>query len=415
MSEKSDPPRRKPKPLQRLSVGTLVAFQIALGLVALVAVNFLSGRYFEQRDLSRGSQFTLSELTTNLLESEPLRDRERPVRMIVALRKSSPHFSRIRATTQAYAAGAGDRLSLEFVDPVRDGERAFEIAEAYGHIFVDDVVLIDARPAQQADAVESDLPATASAHVKIIPVEEMLVFRTDGPNQRTLLGYQDEDVLSSMLRSALEGTARRFYFLADKSQLQDASENTPWATLSNTLRRQNIALTPLRLSDLERIPDDAEGIALVAPQYDLEPHEMEMLNDYWARPRAALLVVLDPVHRPRPCPGLPPGKRRSRCETTASSPSAGEARARTSSPPSPSAPSSTTSIPTWKGRRPCSKEAPAVLRFGKALRTSSTVALPLSPSSRLRRWLLGRDAIQMRRTPDFNPRVDFGQSRPRPG
>ena len=307
----SDSPSKSPspkqaKPLHRLSIGTFVVVQIALAAIILLTANYLSALYHQDRDLSRGNEFSLSPLTKKLLRSDPVKSRAQPIRMIVAVRKSSEHYNRLRAMTEAYEHKSRGAVTVEFVDPIRDGDRAFEIAEAYDHIFVDDVVIIDARsdqappadPAEPAEPAAERPRAAASPHIKIIPLEEMLVYRTDGPNKRSLIGYQDEDLLSSLLRSAIEGQARRFYFLADKSQLQDASENTPWSTLSNTLRRQNIALTPIRLSDYDRIPDDAEGLALVAPQYDLEERELEMLQDYWARPRAALLVVLDPVHRP---------------------------------------------------------------------------------------------------------------------
>lgn len=300
---------KKPRPIDRFSVGTLVVLQLVLATVALLTGNYLSGLYHRDRDLSRGHQFSLSPLTLNFLSSKPVTSRPTPIRMIVAVRRSSPHYNRIRATTQAYADHAHGHVAIEYLDPLRDGDRAFEIAEAYDHVFVDDIILIDARgesptpsgpdPTGKSAPTGKATPSNAdSPYIKIIPLEEMLVYRTDGPNKRSLIGYQDEDLISSMLRSALEGQARRFYFLADKSQLQDASENTPWSTLSNTLRRQNIALTPIRLSDFDRIPDDAEGLALIAPQYDLEERELEILKEYWARPRAAILVVLDPLYRP---------------------------------------------------------------------------------------------------------------------
>ncbi|NNM29752.1 MAG: hypothetical protein HKO57_09520, partial [Akkermansiaceae bacterium] len=206
-----------------------------------------------------------------------------------------------------YARLANGALEVEFVDPVRDADRALEIADAYQHVFIEDVIIVDAVPAPPAPAA-GDAPGEAqeppgreeerNARIRFLPVEDMLVYRTDTRKQRRLVGYQAEDLLTSDLIAAVEGQPRRIYFLADKSQLQDGAENTPWSVLSGTLRRQNILLTPLRLSDTGRIPEDAEGVALIAPQYDLDEREEQILRDYWERPRSALLVVLDPVHRP---------------------------------------------------------------------------------------------------------------------
>ena len=76
----------------------------------------------------------------------------------------------------------------------------------------------------------------------------------------------------------------------------------PWVLFQDlmvVIEKQNIALVPIKLSDIDRIPEDAQGVALVAPEYDLdEEREMPMLREYWERPRSALLVILDPAHRP---------------------------------------------------------------------------------------------------------------------
>lgn len=300
MSDSPDKSKAPPPSLPRLKIGAIVAIQVVLAGVALLGANYLSSTHHRSRDLSRLEQFSLSNWTRKLLDSDLMKERQNPVRLIIAARKSSPHYVRLRTIAEQYQKLSEGRLSVEFIDPLRDADRAFEIAEVYDHIFHGDVCIIDARSGDEPVFVtDEDGKKTSSKHIRFIPVEEMLVYRAD-PTKRgnPIYDYQDENLISSSILSALEGTARRVYFLADKSQLRDSSENTPWATLSNTLRLQNILLEPTQLSNIDAIPEDAEGVALIAPQYDLDEREIGILRDYWSRPQASLLVILDPVHRP---------------------------------------------------------------------------------------------------------------------
>lgn len=292
---KANPPRS----IRRLAVGSVVLIQLVLAAAALLSGNYLAATHHRNWDVSRNNEFSLSPLTVKLLTSDALRNRDRPVRIIAAIRKSSRHHTRLRAIGEEYARRSRGTVEIEFIDYVIDTDRAYQIAEAYDFTFVDDVFVIDARTGDKSAPKDPEQarPA-ASPHIRFIPVEEMLVHRTDGPNKRTHVGYQDEDLLTSTLRGALEGTPRRFYFLADKSLIQDSSIDTPWDTLATTLRRQNVLLTPIRVSDTESIPADADGVAIVAPQYDLDDRELAVLEEYWNRPRSSLLVILDPIHRP---------------------------------------------------------------------------------------------------------------------
>ena len=166
------------------------------------------------------------------------------------------------ALQPALPVHAGVCLIMADIEPLKPSNTGWLVADMVTDTFAFGWARTETDPDTE-DSESKPAPVANSPHIKIIPLEEILVYRTDGPNKRTLIGYQDEDLISTLLRSAIEGKSRRFYFLSDKSQLQDASENTPWATLSSTLRRQNIALTPIRLSDYDRIPDDAEGLALI--------------------------------------------------------------------------------------------------------------------------------------------------------
>ncbi|MGA0846721.1 MAG: hypothetical protein ACO3RV_09285, partial [Luteolibacter sp.] len=68
---------------------------------------------------------------------------------------------------------------------------------------------------------------------------------------------------------------------------------SPVDQVREILRYQNIELLELNLSQIGEIPDDVDGVAMIAPAYDLTESESDALVRYWSRPRSALFFLLD--------------------------------------------------------------------------------------------------------------------------
>lgn len=285
--------------LARLTTGKLAIVQLVLACVLFVALNYLAGTNHQTWDLTQSKEFTLSNQTRVLLKSDQLQKRDDPVKIIAAIRKGSTHTVRMRAMLEEYERLADGMLEVRFVDPDLETDSALEIEDTYSAL-VEEVIIIDAVPPlpevpKEAPADRAKrLEALRQAHIQYISVESMLVFRMEG-TERILAHYQDEDQLTAGIRRALEGKPRRFYLLADKSQLASSGEDTPWEFLSRTFATLNISLVPVRISELQQIPADAAGVALIAPRYDLDEREKGLLSAYWNSPSASLLVVLDPT------------------------------------------------------------------------------------------------------------------------
>lgn len=290
--EESEAPRR-------LSIGSLAIVQLVLICLLFLALNYLAGTNHRTWDLTQSEEFTLSNQTRVLLKSEILQKRAEPVKIIAAMRKGSTHSVRLRAMLEEYERLADGMLEVRFVDPDLETDSALEIEDNYAAL-VEEVIIIDAvppipdppkeAPADRAKRVE----ALRQAHIQYLSVESMLVFRTEG-TERILAHYQDEDQLTAGIRRALEGKPRRFYLLADKSQIASSEDDAPWEFLSHTFATMNITLVPVRVSELQQIPADAAGVALIAPRYDLDEREKDLLSAYWNGPNASLLIVLDPT------------------------------------------------------------------------------------------------------------------------
>jgi len=303
MSEPPSEPKAKPaRPLNRWSVGTLSVLQIVFLAITLVALNYLAENHFQRIDYSREGNYTLSPRTKNYLKGQDLSEHEKPIKWIMAFRRSSPFYERVRAIAEEYARLSDGKIELEFVDPLRSSDRAQEVIAAYGLPLTKDLIIMDARkddgPVSSEETVSSDDPEAdkkpsriLNPNIKIVVAEDMVVYTTVD-NQRRPTGFQGEDVLTARLVESIEGRARKMVFLSDKSRIDIENENSPLKSLQSTLLFQNVELRGINLSGLEEIPADVEGVAMVAPKYDVTDAELAVLEKYWNSPRAALLILL---------------------------------------------------------------------------------------------------------------------------
>jgi hypothetical protein len=293
------PTKPKPaRPLNRWGLGTLSVLQTALLAVSVIALNYLSLHHHRALDLSRTRDYSLSPATMRYLGSEVVQDRGKPIRWIMSYRRSAPFYERVRALAEEYARHAAGRIELEVVDPLRSPDRMQEIAAAYGLTMMRDLVIIDAR-SDDSPAITEDANRikTLNPHVRLVLAEDMAVFSTaDG--QRRISGFQGEDVLTSSLVAAIEGRAKKMALLADKSRIATGGDFSPRKALEDTLRFQNVELPELHLAEVADIPHEVEGVLLVAPKYDLTDDELAVLERYWNRPRAAILVMLEAGNTP---------------------------------------------------------------------------------------------------------------------
>ncbi len=300
MSEALPEPSKKPaRPLNRWGMGTLAILQIVALAALLISLNYLGYSQYKRYDASRSSDYTLSSSTKRYLSSDALTKREKSIKWIMAFRRSSPFYERVRALAEEYSRLSNGKIVLEVVDPLRSPDRTQQVTAAYGIPLLKDLMIIDARLDDSSISTEDKSGnRILNPNVKLIIADDMAVFATED-KQRKITGFQGEDVLTARLVESIEGRARKMYYLADKSRLSAEGENSPMKSFQNILTFQNIELSGINLSDISEIPADAEGLALVAPKYDFSDAEISVLEKYWNRPRAAMLVLLKPGDTPQ--------------------------------------------------------------------------------------------------------------------
>lgn len=313
ISEAASKPKGKPaRPINRWGLGVYSTLQVVFMAIILIALNYLAAHHFTRFDLSRDGAYTLSGKTTGYLK-ETVREREKPIKWIMAFRRSSPFYERVRALAEDYARLSGGKIELEIVDPLRSADRTAEVAAIYGLPLTKDLIIMDARTDDGPVSTEEKIKGSAqdptederpvrilNPHVKVIVAEDMAIFTTENTKQRItkITAFQGEDVLTARLVESIEGRTRKMVFLADKSRLDGDGEKSPMKSLQDTLMFQNVELKGINLSGLAEIPADAEGVVMAAPKYDLTEAETAVLENYWNRPRAAMLLLLKPGDTP---------------------------------------------------------------------------------------------------------------------
>ena len=305
---------RPVRPIQRVGRSITVIVQLVLFSIVVISANYLSCARHTRIDLTESKDFTLSDMSEKLISSDRVQKRETPLRIIAVIRRSSPHYTRMLNLLDEYQSQGGKAITLEFVDPARQTDRTLEIANTYNQPYIEDMIIIDGRKKEvlpsavknsetsnetTSDEDSAKTPLVTknkelSAHVRTVRVKNLYIEELDQFKQRYIAAWQDEDIISSSLLGALEGTPRKIYFATDKSNLEASDGNPAWRILAEMLWQQNILLEPLRLADIDSIPDDASGVALIAPQYDLDDRELKIITDYWDRPQSSILVTLDP-------------------------------------------------------------------------------------------------------------------------
>jgi hypothetical protein len=261
--------------------------------VSVIALNYLAVHHYARLDLSRSADYSLSSATGRYLKSKALRGRGKPVKWIMAYRRSSPFYERARALAEEYARLSKGGIELEIVDPLRSPDRMQEVTAAYGLTLVRDLIIIDARmDASPVITEDASQTKTLNPHVRLVVAEDMAVYAT-AEGKRKITGFQGEDVLTAALVSAIEGKPRKMALLADKSRMEARDGPSARKSLEDTLRFQNVELGEIQLADIAAIPADVSGIVLAAPKYDLTDAELAVLERYWERPRAAILVLID--------------------------------------------------------------------------------------------------------------------------
>jgi len=90
--------------------------------------------------------------------------------------------------------------------------------------------------------------------------------------------------------------------LEDKCEFDSDKGGSPlWQQAAQIFALENIYLKRIRVSQISKIPDDADGLALIAPTIDFTESELAVFSEYWNRESSSIFITLTPN---KPLPNL---------------------------------------------------------------------------------------------------------------
>lgn len=257
---------------KRYGIGVNVAVQIILALALFAGINRLGYYHYTRWDLSPSQDYTLSESTLNYLNSL-----SRDVQISVIFGRDAKVYGEVFSLLEEYRLHGRQRVKLRTIDPVRDIERAEQLKADTGLSLAQNGVLI-----------------RCGNNKRFITEEELVVRESGTSTNRQIIEFRGEDAISSALISVVEGSVRKFYYVVGKGSRTDASMSDAYSAAVELGKQQNFEVIPVNLSEISRIPDDADGLLIFGARYDLSEREIAMVRDYWQLKRSGIFIMLDP-------------------------------------------------------------------------------------------------------------------------
>lgn len=264
--------------------------------VIVIACNYIGCKEYARKDLTEEQRYTISERTINVLSSERVQKRETPIRIIFAFKRSTPNYPRMFSLLEEYIRYGKGKIEVEYFDPMRQPNRAREISQIYGVDFNQNLCVVDARrdPTVSLKTFEED--RSDRKHVRIRPGATFIKYETLPDETRRAVALMMDEVVCSAITEAVEGDMRRMYVVEGKGGVS-RDDQTLLSTIGEITNSLNIQLSWVNLSGVETLPEDAEGLLIVAPQTDFTEDEIRVVREFWERDgRNALFVALDPTN-----------------------------------------------------------------------------------------------------------------------
>ena len=296
-SEEKQAPKKKPSiaKINRFSMGLTITIQLILAFICVCLFNYLTADKHLRKDLTQDSKYTLSDFSLDFLKGHQLQNHNGDIKIFIIAKPSPLYTQRLRSLLEEYARHSAADIEVEFIDRVKDANRLNEISAIYNKSFFEDSMLIDARTEEEktkVDDPEFKASTVSLSRIRQFALKNLFQMADTGSH---IVAWQDEKIITTFLLSAIEGKPRKFYFIVDKSEIDDQGEGTPaWRTFRTLLADQNIHLAPYQISSNEPIPSDAEGLAIIGLDVDFDERELEILNEYWGRNAASIFITVKP-------------------------------------------------------------------------------------------------------------------------
>ncbi len=263
---------------RRAGIRIGVVAQVLLACVLLGVVNYAGFHYYVRGDWSPARKYRLGEQTERVLKQLPA---PATIYVFFSPTTAAPGFEvygDVANLLKEYQFAAGGKLTVEFIDPMRNLARAREMQAKFGF-----------GPAENLVIVEMGGRSRQISAVDMADYDAMPQLTGDPPR---VVAFKGEQALTSALISLGEPKERKVYFLQGQGE-PEVGEGSSLSLLAEYIGRQGVSVAPLNLGTAGAVPPDAAAVVLVGPRYDAAGPAMAALRDYWTKD-GRLMVLIDP-------------------------------------------------------------------------------------------------------------------------
>ncbi len=256
----------------RIEIGINLAVQIIVLLAMVLMVNYVSSKYYKRWNWARNPQTELSPMTRSLLANLP-----KPMQAIVFFSQAGEAEQDAREMLGEYERAAGDKLTVEDVNPELNFARARELQAKYKFGAVENVIILDydgrrklIKSSDMAEMEQRDQMAEMQARMQgqSLPPPRMIAFK-------------GEQVLTNEILALTEPKQNKLYVINGHGEFDTSGRRIE--VMVAYAERQNLLLVNLTLADVEKIPEDANMILILGPKFDYSERDLKVLSDYWDR------------------------------------------------------------------------------------------------------------------------------------
>ena len=263
---------------RRASIRLGVAAQVVMASILLLAVNYAGFHYYFRGDWSPAQKYALSDQTRDVLEQLP---NSATVYLFFSPTATAPGFEvygDVLNLLKEDQFAAGDKLTVELIDPMRNLSRARELQSEFGFGAEENIVIIE------MEGRSKQIRAVDMAEYDLLP-------QLSGEPPR-VVAFEGEQELTSALIELNEPRERILYFLQGQGE-PSLGEGSTLSLLIQYISQQGVRVVPLNLSLKGAVPSDAGGVILMGARYDLPPATAKALKDYWESD-GRLMILLNP-------------------------------------------------------------------------------------------------------------------------
>lgn len=264
--------------IKRFEIGINVLLQLALLGALLVMVNYLAFKHYKRWDYSSDRKYALADQTRKILATL-----DKPVRMIVMFSPGAPGSEAYRdvdGLLKEYQYAAHGKVTVEFIDPLRNFTRARDLQAQYKFGAQENLVILD-----------------YAGRNKFVSGVDMAEYDNSGAmfgQPPRVKAFKGEQAITGALLELIEEKTQRVAFTTGHGEFSIEGEEGDLSTLVQYLSRQNVRTEPLNLAGVDEITKQIGAVVIAGPKYDLTEREERVLRAYWEK-QGRLIIALDPA------------------------------------------------------------------------------------------------------------------------